>query len=201
MELDIEYLFKEPKFVGVIADPNEGKSNLLYGWIKRLSELNNKPKIYVYGLRKDVPETIKINSIRELETIENSIVLIDEFVDLIKLDEKNKKEAVERTIRLIYHHNNVIILSGLPENFNKFISSKLGLMVFKKITLDDAIKGSRVWKWSRDYNGSLRGSEILAVPKGQAIVCDGKTYELIDCPYLQEFDTKLDNPPIVPDQE
>ena len=197
MEFNVIEEFKNPKFVGVVANPDEGKSNLLYLWIKRLINLDNKPNIYVYGLKREIENTNIINSLGELESIENSIIIIDEFIDLIKTDNKNKRESVERTIRLLYHNNNVIVLAGLPENFNKFISSKLSHIIYKKITLDDAIKGSRVSKKAQSYNGEYRGSEILAIPKNKAIVYDGTGYFEIDNIYLEEFDTKKDNPPII----
>jgi len=195
--MNILDIFKEPSIIGIVANANEGKSNMLYFLITELLKLDIKPNIHTFGFRKEIEFTKDINSIYELEQIKNSVIFIDEFIDLFDLDNKEKKRGIERTLRLIYHNNNILVLSGLPENFKKFISSKIGILIYKKVTLYDLINGSRVKKVIMNYSGNLRGVSTLNLEQCEALLFRNNTYTKIDIPYLEEYDTKKDNQIIV----
>lgn len=191
-------LFKKPKIYGVIADVNSGKSMLLYNIIEQLSRLENN--LVVYGLRANLPcEVSVIYSIEELEKITNSIIIIDEFFSLFELDNRKKTRIIEQTLRLINHNNNVLILAGTGENFKKFISNKLDGIFFKKVSLGDLINGSRVKNICTSYKGYELGSSILNIPIEKCLYYDGITgsfkKKIVD--YLEEYDSKLANVPIV----
>lgn len=196
-EFSIDKIFDGAKVIGVIADPNEGKSNLLYYLLKKLSELTVMPSIYYFGFRKKLGFGQEINSIHELEGIKNSVIFVDEFIDLFDLDDRKKKVGIERTLRLIYHNNNILILSGLPENFRKFISSKLNLTIYKKVTFEDFVNGSKSKAIVMRFSGSIRGNSVLNLDKNEALIYTGKRYIKIEIPYLEDFDTKKDNIEIV----
>jgi len=191
---DITTLFNEPKIIGIIADSNSGKSNLIYYLIKTLQK-KAKFNLFTYGLKKDIGD-FKIYSIEELEKIKNSLIILDEFFNIFDLTDRKKVKMIEKTIRLIFHNNNILVLCGVPENFRKFISNKLDLIFFGKCTLGDFVNGSKVKKVCLDYGGIELGSSILDLPKNKFIVFDTH-YRKLDVPYLQEFDTKKDNNPIL----
>lgn len=184
----------KPKIIGLIANANEGKSNFLYYLINSLKEKYNFNLCY-FGLRCKI-EGQEIFSLDELEIIKNSIIVIDEFINLFDLDDRHKRKQIENTLRLLYHNNNIVILSGLPENFKKFISGKINCFIYKQVTFEDFIRGSSAKKNILNYNGYEKASKILVLEKNEAIIYDEKHYKKLKIPYLEEFDTKKDNPKI-----
>lgn len=192
--MNIKELLDKPKIIGLIADVNEGKSNFLY-WLITEIQRDYNFSLYSYGLRCDLGEQ-KIYSVAELETITNSIVICDEFYTLFDLEDRKNRRAIENTLRLINHNNNILILVGLPDNYKKFIASKLDVMIFKTCKIGDFVNGSRVKAVCTAYKGSELGSAMLAMPVNKAIVWNGH-YEKIIIPYLVKFDTKKNNVPIL----
>ena len=192
---------KSIRVVGIIADPNAGKSNMIYHTIQSLQERYNA-NIYTYGLRAYVPGTTTIYSVEELEKISNSIVFIDEFYSLFELTNRKKQEQVEKSLRLIYHKNNIMVLCGLPHNFNKFISGMLNAIIFKQCTLVDFINRSYAQRVAFSYkNDAIMGQSTMSIPKDEAVVFDGLHYTLIDVPYMEHGDTKKNNPPILVERQ
>jgi hypothetical protein len=189
-------LFDSPKLIGVVGDANSGKSNMLYFIIKALRAKHNF-SLYTYGMRVNLVGEQKIYSVERLETIQNSIILIDEFASLFDLDDRKEKKQVEHTLRLIFHNNNVVLFCGLPENYKKFIAAKLGAMIFKKCALSDFINGSRVKSVAFNCEIDEKGAAMFAIPTDQAIVYDGLDYHKVQIPYLPESDTKAKNTSIL----
>ena len=188
-------LFKKPKIIGLVSDANKGKSNLIY-WV--LTELNKRYycKRYAYGLRSGIEGVVPVCSIAEIEQLRNSLIIIDEFSSLFDVDNRKARRLIEKTLRLVFHNNNIVLLSGLGENFKKFISAKLSAIIYKKTTIADLINGSSIKNILLEYQGLERGSSILDLADSEAIVFDGLHYNKIDIPYLPEFDTKRGNNPI-----
>ena len=185
-------LFKAPKLIGMVGDANNGKSNVIYWLIKALRE-EYKFKLYSYGLRAHVVGEQKIYSVEQLEIIHNSIIIIDEFASMFDIDNRTEKKQIEQTLRLIFHNNNVVLLCGLPENFKKFIASKLDAVIFKRCALGDFINGSRVKKVAFNYRGYELGAAVLNLEVDKAIVYDGQFYSKVSIPYIGEGDTKKNN--------
>lgn len=195
--MNIRKLLDKPKIIGMIADVNEGKSNFLY-WIITELQRDYSFRLCSFGLRKDMGEQ-KIYSIQELETITDSIVIVDEFYTLFDLEDRKNRRAIENTLRLINHNNNILILVGLPDNFKKFVASKLDVMIFKTCRIGDFVNGSRTKAVCTAYKGSELGSAMLAMPVDRAIVWDGH-YEKVSVPYLERYDTKKGNVKILQDK-
>ena len=192
----IAALFDKPKIIGLIGNANEGKSLTIYYILQELRQ-NYNFKVYVYGLRNRLKGIQQVYSIAEIEAIKNSIVIIDEFDTLFDLDNRKEKRRIEKTLRLIFHNNNILLLCGVPENFKKFISAKLSVLIFKKVKINDLINGSGVKEDILSYRGEELGSSILDIPTDKALIFDGKHYDIIEIPYLKEFDTKKENVPIL----
>jgi len=115
----LKTLFKDCRIIGMVGDVNTGKSMALYHILTELKK-TYQFKLFSYGLRCNLGEQ-KIYSVEELEAIRNSIVVCDEFFTLFDLENRKKRKLIENTLRLISHNNNILILTGLPENFKKFI--------------------------------------------------------------------------------
>lgn len=187
----ITTLLNKPSIVGIIGDVNQAKSMLVYNIIKDLSNTKNF-KFFHYGLKSKVGG-IPIRSVKEMESIKDSLIIVDEFCTLFDLDNRKARRIIENTLRLINHNNNILILVGVGENFKKFISSKLSIIVYKQVSFSDLINGSNVKKIIMDYNGDEKGSELLNLPIDEALIYDGEHYHKFKVPYLKEFDTKVEN--------
>lgn len=179
----------KPKLIGLIGDVNEGKSMVLYFIIEELRK-NHKFKLYSYGLRCEIKECSIFYDIEELEQIKNSLIIIDELMSLFDLDNRKQKRQIENTLRLIHHNNNIVILCGVPENFKKFISNKLDMVIFKKVKFGDFINGSRVKRICLNYSGLEKGSSVLNLEVNETLLYNGKTYFKFKIPYLKKYDTK-----------
>lgn len=189
-------LFESPKLIGMVGDADTGKSNLLYFLIKALRTHYNF-NLYSYGLRAQVIGEQKIFSVEQLEVIHDAIIIIDEFASMFDIDDRKEKKQIEQTLRLIFHNNNVVLLCGLPENYKKFIASKMDAIIYKRCALGDFINGSRVKKVAFNYRGYELGAAVLNVETDQAIIYDGTHYHKVNIPYIPEGDTKADNAPIL----
>jgi len=185
-------LFNSPKLIGVVGDADNGKSNMLYFIVKSLRASYNF-KLYSYGLRVNIVGEQKIYSVEQLEGIHDSIIIIDEFASLFDIDDRKEKKQIEKTLRLIFHNNNVVLLCGLPENYKKFIASKLDAVIFKRCALSDFINGSRIKKVAFNYSDYEMGAAVFDIEVGKAIVYDGRDYHKVAIPYLNETDTKANN--------
>lgn len=186
----IQELFNTPKIISVIGDSNSGKSNLIYNIIKELKS-NYNVKICSYGLRFNLGEK-KIYSIEELETIKNSVVILDEMNSLFDFEDRRKRKLIEKSLRLIFHNNNTLILVGNCENYKKFISSKSDIVIFFKSNISDFINGGKIKNICLSYRGYELGSSVLNLEKNECIIYNGN-YRKIKVPYLERFDSKKDN--------
>ena len=190
--MKISKLFNKPKVIGLVGNANEAKSNLIYWFLDELKK-EYKFKVYVYGLRCPVVNTIQVHSVEEIEQVKDSILIVDEMTSLFDLDNRKVKAQIENTIRLIFHNNNILMVCGLGENFKKFLSAKLTAVIFKKVTLADLINGSTVKNILMSYKGNERGQSILNLALNEAIIYDGLHYHKVDVPYLKQYDTKAKN--------
>jgi len=188
----ISHVVGKPKLIGIVANVNEGKSNLIYHLIDDTIK-NYKTKVFAYGLRCSVKGVTSIHSVEELEEIKNSLIIIDEFMSLFDLDNRKQKKMIENTFRLINHNNNILILCGLGENYKKFIANKLDAVIFKKVSYGDFINGSHIKNICHNYCGDEKGSKVLSLDKGEALIFDGKSYHKHEIPYLKKYDSKQKN--------
>lgn len=185
-------LFKEPKIIGIVGDVNEGKSMLLYNLIDNCKSYG-KFNLFTYKLKVKVSNSTEIYSIEELEQIKNSVIILDEVMSLWDLEDRKAKRQIEKSLRLIHHNNNVLVVCGVPENFRKFIASKLDKIIFKKCSISDFVNGSRIKKIATNYKGDELGTSILNIPINQALVFDGMHYSKYNIAYLSKYDTKRKN--------
>ena len=192
----IKELFDKPKIIGIVADINQGKSNLIYYLVEELKKQGTF-NLYTYGLKIKIKEAKNINSINEMETIEGSVLIIDEMFSLFDLDNTRIKAQLEKTFRLINHNNNILVLCGVGENYKKFLSSKLDIIIYKKINFYDLINGSRVKNTALNYRGQEAGNTLLNLSVDEALIFNGKNYNKIIVPYQKEYDSKLKNKPII----
>lgn len=197
----VEEIFDDPSIraIGVIADVNQGKSNVIYHCITQLTN-KYEDSIWSYGLHLDIPGMLKINSINEMEQVRDSLIFIDEFPTLFRLSNRRQVEKFEETMRKVFHHtsNNTVVIAGLPHNFNKFLSALLQVVVFKACTLDDFIQRSPVQQAVASFSPSGmkrvdKGSTMLDMPRDVALIYNRTRtprWSEVTVPYHPEFDSK-----------
>lgn len=193
----ISKILGNPKVIGLVGDVNTGKSNTLYYILEELSK-NYDYELYYYGLRLDFNKvkSRRVYSVKELEVIRDSLIIIDELSSLFDLDNRKNKKIIEQTMRLLNHNNNIIILCGTPENFKKFISAKLNKVIYSKCTIADFINNSEIKYHIVNYKGYELGSTVLNLELGECIFYDGEHYSKEVIPYMEKYDTKKKNIPI-----
>jgi len=198
--MKITDFYNRPKTIAIVADVNFGKSTIIAHTMEQLRQTGKPFNLASYGLPKEIEFGQKrIWSLLELESTRNSIIFLDEFANLIDLDDRKKVKMVEVSLRLINHptHNNIIVFSGLPVNYKKFIAAKIETWMFGKCTIDDFINGSTGKKIIQWYTGAEKGSAILAVNQGEIMIYDrGEYYPNIPFSYKKVYDVKLNNPTI-----
>jgi len=188
----ITKLFKKPCVISIIGDVNSGKSNFLYYVIAKL-KLKSKFKLYTYGLKSRLANATEIYSISELERIRDSIIILDEVMTLFDLDNRKIKKQIENTLRLINHNNNILVLCGVPENFKKFLSGKVDYIMYKRVTFEDFINGSRVKNVVMNFRGIERGTTLLDLKTNEVLIFDGLHYTKQNVPYIRQYDSKKNN--------
>lgn len=201
----IPRLFDSPRLIGICADVNQGKSNLIYAILHFLQKKYNftSQNLFTYALPISVGQQ-KIYSVEELELIENSVIFLDEFYLFLNLDDRKRVKQLAEMMQRIKHANNVLVLCGLPHNFNKFISSQLEIKIYKQTTIKNLINGSPMKDVITAYNGAEKGSTILRLQHDQALVygllgegTGNAHYTMVKIPYMKEFDVKAQLPPIL----
>jgi len=201
----IPRLFDSPKIIGACADVGMGKSNMIYAMLHYLQttyKFTNK-NLFTYALPISVGQQM-IFSVEELELIENSVIFLDEFYLFLNLDDRKRVKQLAETMQRIQHANNVLVLCGLPHNFNKFVSSQCAVKIYKQTTIKNLINGSPMKDVIAAYNGAEKGSTVLRLQHNQALIygllgegTGNAHYTLTNIPYMKEFDVKRSLPPIL----
>lgn len=204
----IPLLFDRPKVIGLTGDVSSAKSNLVYALIDNLIKKYgfNSKNLYTYALPVYVGET-KIYSIEELELIENSVIFLDEFYLFMDIENRKQKKNLGEMLQRIKHSNNVMILSGTPDNFNKFVSSQCEVKMYKRTTLKWLINGSPMKDAIYAYAGNEKASTVLLVDNDRVLIygvngngdpSDRNHWTVAHVPYLKQYDIKTTLPPILP---
>jgi len=200
--MNIERILKNPVSI-LIGATSTGKtmllSNLMAEYIAKYTG-----RVYCYGVRREITKempVIPFSSVVELEQIQDGIIVVDEVGALFDLDNRKQKRMIESTLRLVNHHNNKLVLSGLPSDFRKFLSAKATCFMYTSLTLSDLINGSLAKTTLLEYREEGMGAYTLDVPVGSFIcyveneIKNNKTasFQMDIFKYIEKFDTKRKN--------
>ena len=203
----IEDMFLHPELahlrvIGVVSDPNEGKSNVVKHLIQVFQARAKNTRLVSFKL-PEMPGVHSIHSITDMERVTNSVIFCDEFADMVDMTNARQRKALFDTVRVINHPqaNNILFLMGMARDFNGKLAGLLNAYIIKSMTIADAVQRSTLHRFVTDYNGGFRvrkGSGIIDMPKEVALVhiVGGNTDE-VEIPYVREYDTKLTNKPVV----
>jgi hypothetical protein len=132
-------------------------------------------------------------SIREMEQITDSIILADEAGKLLNVVNRKQHEEMLRTLRLVSHQNNRIVLVGLPFDFKKIFSAQATCFLYKSLNIAEMINGSTVKETLLEYKDYHLGAYTLSLPKSQVLCYDAGGFWIDDIDYFPEFDSKANN--------
>jgi len=194
---------KSIRVIGVVADKNQGKSNLLYNIIMTLKQ--DAPETQVVGFRlfAKIPGVLYLNTLTELAKVRDSYIIIDELKTIVDTDNRRETNIFLEILQTLYHSNNTVVVSGLAHNFNGKLSGELEVIIFKQTTLISIIKRSNLDYILRSLRHEGRASKneyVLSMPINGALVYHPnmkKNWHYITVPYIAQTDTKKDNEPIV----
>jgi hypothetical protein len=178
----------------LMARSNEGKSMFLCSLIKEY-KCKYEGNVFAFGLKEELVQKLNIiafSSLLELEEIKNSIIVIDEVGLLFDLTDRKKRKQVENILRIVWHNGNRILMSGVPDDFKKFLCSKAKCFIFKSLNIPEMINGSLAKIILMQYSNEGKGVFTFQVDKDKALVYDGNFY-VERCRYNKEFDTKRGN--------
>ena len=192
-------VFKEGRVVGLAGNKSSGKSNNVAYMIKDFRQKGNSTPVYVYGFPKEAIEYLKtinvteIDSIEQLATKKNCIILIDEFQRL-KLNDRRHKEELKDFINFLYHRNvYVMFISPDIREFNSIIGGVIETWLLKNISEHQAINGSQLKKVIQGYKGRYKSLGTIHVGKGELILINNDYSQIITCEYVPEVDDKKDH--------
>lgn len=203
--LGVEDLLRDKsiRVIGVVADKNQGKSNLLYTMIKTVQREAPETRIVGFRLLARIPGVLYLNTLTELAKVRDSLIIIDELKTIVDTDNRRETNTFLEILQTLYHSNNTVVVAGLAHNFNGKLSGELEVIIFKQTTLISVVKRSNIDYILRPLTregGASRNEYVLAMPIDGALIYHpykAKNWHYVTVPYNQDTDTKRDNEPVI----
>jgi hypothetical protein len=198
-------IFSDPtiRSIAVIGDVDQAKTNTLNAIVTAI-KAKYDASVWASGLRIALDGVEQLNSISELETLYNSVVIVDEFPDFFDVTNARQQRMFEKSMRKIYHSNNILVICGLPRNSNLRLGSMLQAIIFKQCTLTDFVQRSptdaAIKSYSSTYGSPIqKGQDMITMPKDIALYHEigSKHWWDIDVDYIKAGDAKQFNPSIL----
>ncbi len=198
-ESKLKTIFKNARIVALAGDKNSGKTNNLIHLIQDYRETNKDTPIYVYGMQGSLMPMLKklnvkeISSLKHLSKKQNAILIIDEFQRL-KLNDRRYKDELDEFKDFVYHNNVYAILSTPSiREFNSIIGGIVEKWLLKDVSEDMCVNGSQLKRVISRYNGRYKSLGDISIPVDKLLLINDEEEIIIDCPYVEEADTKKDN--------
>ncbi|MDP2692155.1 MAG: hypothetical protein Q8O88_00785 [bacterium] len=195
----LKQIFGNRRIIGLAGEKNSGKTNNLIFLIKNLKEGMPKLPVYVYGMPKDVMKYLKTLGVEEISELQHllkkrdCVLILDEYQKL-KLNDRRFKDALSNFIDFVYHNNVYTILSSPNiREFNSIIGGVIERWLLKSVRKDSCINGSQLKKIIENYKGSCKSLDSIDIPKSQLLLINDEKEVIIECPYVKEADSKLEN--------
>lgn len=204
-EYGFKAIFKDSRIVGLAGIKNSGKTNNLIAMIKQFRKHNKDTAIYVYGFREEVIHYLKeydcteISELRHLIGKKDCLFICDEFQKL-RLNDRRYTEQRDEFKDYVYHNNVYCLLSTPdPREFNSVIGGMIEKWCVKTLTVNDCVNGSQLKKAIEEYKGNYKHLGAIETPKDKVLVLNKDYEQVIECEYIKEVDTKLNNKTIFGD--
>jgi len=195
----LKKIFKTNRIVGVIGNPNSGKTNNIIYLVESFLKINPKANVVIYGFNQVSTIYLKklgcttADSLAQLSLVNNSLIVLDEFQKL-HLSDKRYRELSQEFFDFIFHNNNWLILSSpnLSE-FNKLVCRRVDAWLIKELYTRDLVNGSKVKTICEDYKGFVKSLGRFNIDKNKILFLSDIASELLNVSYIKSVDTKLDN--------
>jgi len=158
---------------GIVGSKNSGKTTLLMQLIEEAKQFQTDIYCYFYHTEyKSQMKNIKfVNTLNDLEKIQNSFIFIDEFSELFQLSDRHAVEMIKLVVAQIEHNNNILVLCGLPQYYNKLISGFVDEnWLLKSLNYDELINGSGLKKYINMLSGDYVGGTRLNIATNTVLV-------------------------------
>lgn len=151
---------------GVVGSKHSGKTTALLQLIEETKQY--KTNIVCFFHHREYKEKIKgvefLSTLNELETVQDSFIFIDEFHELLMLNDRHSIDIVKKFFTQIEHNNNYLIMCGTPEHFNKLVCGAIGNnWLLKSLNYDEIVNGSGLKKFVQRLAGDFVGGTRLNV--------------------------------------
>lgn len=204
--LEIGDLFKDKSLsvIGLVGDRSQAKSMTIQNIIRHIQKTAPATNLVGLQLDNETEGVLHIGSIHELSKIRNSVVFIDELKQVADPYDRRKFDKFVKVLQRIKHDNNLVILGGLPHNFNGKLSGELDAIIFKQTTLISVIQRSQldhILKTAPNRKGRAgKDDYILSMPVNGALIYQPNMTQMwhyVEIDYIESVDTKLKNEPII----
>jgi len=198
----LKKVFEKNRIVGVIGNPNSGKSNNIIALVESFLKVNSTANVIIYGFNQQSTAYLKklgcktADSLTQLSLARNSLIVLDEFQKL-HLSDKRYRELSQEFFDFIFHNNNWLMLSSpnLAE-FNKLVCRRVDAWLIKELYTKDLVNGSKVKTVCEDYKGFAKSLGRFNIEKNEVLLLSDVTSEILTLPYIKDVDGKLNNPNI-----
>jgi ABC-type cobalamin/Fe3+-siderophores transport system ATPase subunit len=191
IKMEIKQILQN-KVVGIVGSKNSGKTTALIHFIDYCQQFQAQKVAYFF--HQEYKDTISgvdlfINDVEELLDVRNSFIFIDEFKTLFNLDDRHQRKTIEQIFAMLVHNNNVIVLCGLPDYYNHFMSKLINIWVLKTLKFSECVNGSDLKKYATRQSGDFNGGVGLNIPIEKVLVKG----QYINIPYNKKSDKKVEN--------
>lgn len=189
--------------IGIVGDKHQGKSGLMFALIDIYRRFASHTKIVGFRLQTCPEGVLPLQTLTELSFVRDSVIFMDELKTIVDTDNRTDMRTFLGILQTIRHSNNKIFLSGLAHNYNGKLSGELESIIFKQTTLISVVKRSNLDYILRPLHSEGMASKneySLVMPKNGALIYHPhmeKQWHYVTVPYLKQYDTKLNNAPIV----
>lgn len=196
----LKILFGDKRIVLMCGIKNCGKTNNIIALILDFRKTNTHTPIFLYGINEEVIRFIqekvcniyKITSLKQMKSIKNGLIIVDEFQKL-KLNDRHNKDALDGVCDMIYHkdyNNKLLLCSPNLREVNSIIGSRVERWACKSINFDDLVRGSQLKRAVEEYAGGLKIMNDIVVPKNRVLILGEQIDTQIVLPYIKEADDK-----------
>jgi len=167
-------ILKQGKVFAIVGSKHSGKTTTLFNFINSVE--NTKTNKYVFCYHQETKLLLKnkglsfFDTLEELEQINNSFIFIDEFHLLFNIEDRHNNDIIKKIFNQLEHNNNIVILAGTTEYYNKLICSLIpdNNYILCKILFKDFIQGSQLKKYVLSLGTNLKGGTMLNLKIGEA---------------------------------
>lgn len=198
--------FKKHDVIAIAGNRNEGKSMTALATLTHLKAQYNVD-IALLGVEASLQNkceelgfiwlTSKMD-ILDLQ-LRDTIIYIDEFAILFDTQSRSKQIGkLEKFFDRINHNNCKVLLSTAREGFfNKYMCARVTAFMVKRIEFDSLTNGTWLKERVMAITDNTSQYRLDCDKSNYYLVANGELTKKCISPYIEEFDSKKDNKPLL----